>query len=328
MHIDDHPLICAVQAFRKRYSDSPGMVVAVSGGPDSVALLLALDQIGVRPLMIGHVNHQLRGGQSDADENFVRELGDRLKLNVEVHRTNTADDAIGRNLEATARRQRYEFFRQVAVTSGLSVVATGHTANDQAETVLFRMLRGSGLTGLAAIRPRRRWHGITIVRPMLNIRRAVVLDFLNQIGQPYRHDVTNEDTRFTRNRIRHELLPLLEASVNENVVEHLARLADRAAEWGELLNGLVRRNLKRVEMARAATLVILDASSLEQIPDSLLREMGRHIWRRENWPESEMDAAHWDRFALTCRGAVTAVDFPGGISVRRLPRVVRIGPGA
>lgn len=326
---DSHELVTAMRDACQRMNPlQAGVVVAVSGGPDSVALTLGLHEIGIRPLIIGHINHQLRGAESDADAEFVTQLANAMGIPVDVRICRTTDDVTGGNLEATARRQRYQCLLEVARQANVPFIATGHTADDQAETLLFRMLRGSGLRGLAGIPPRRRWRGATIIRPMLHVRRAMVLNYLAAKQKPFRTDSSNQSLRFTRNRIRQQLIPMLESEFSPHVVDRLTALADQAGQWDRALNLHVSRHLRRCEMARSAALVILDVQKLNDLSEYLMCEVGRHIWRREHWPQGEMSAPHWHRLAAVMRGETPAVDFPGGISARRLPRVVRIGPGA
>src|SRR5262249_46014861 len=193
-----------------------GLVVAVSGGPDSVALVRALAAARGRhdppPLILAHLNHQLRGPESDADEGFVAGLHAALvaagvpALDLCRGRRDVGAEARARggNLEAVARRLRYRWRAGVARERGARWVATGHTANDQAETVLHRLLRGTGLQGLRGIAARRELEpGVGVVRPLLRATRADVLAYLGGLGQPYRHDSSNEDRRQTRNRIPH-----------------------------------------------------------------------------------------------------------------------------
>src|SRR4051812_5247125 len=178
-----------------------GLVVAVSGGADSVALLRALVEIGEPGgrLVVAHLNHGLRGAESDGDEAFVRELCGGLP-DVEFRGERIDVRAAGGNLEAAARRERYAWLSRVAGECGLAWGATGHTADDQAETVLHRLLRGAGLQGLRGIAVGRELRpGVTVVRPLLGATRAEVLDFLREIGQPFHEDRSNLDLRFTRN---------------------------------------------------------------------------------------------------------------------------------
>jgi tRNA(Ile)-lysidine synthase len=205
--------------------------VAVSGGADSVALLRLLGemqaQLGIR-LLVLHFNHQLRGTEADQDELFVAILAREFGFDFVADRADVAGAARrnGWNLEDAARRLRYRFFESTASAKGLHRVAVAHTADDQAETVLGRLFRGTGPTGLAGIHP----VSGQIIRPLLDIRRQELRDYLGQLGQPWREDATNQDTSRTRARIRHNLLPLLEQDFDPAAVAHLSRLAAHAGE--------------------------------------------------------------------------------------------------
>ena len=222
--------------------------VAVSGGPDSVALLHALrDLIGARPFAVLHVNHCLRGSESDSDEEFVRGLAASLGCGFHVRRCDlsTAGAGGGGNLEQEGRRCRYRFFREAVAAGICGTVATGHTRSDQAETVLFRLLRGAAGTGLGGIWP---VHERQVVRPMLDVSRAEVLEYLRCRGIAWREDASNASQAFARNRLRHELLPALRRDWNPGVERVLANTADWAVEeerfWrpriAELRDGCVR----------------------------------------------------------------------------------------
>jgi len=318
-------------------------VVAVSGGPDSVALLRSLHAIAPQELVVAHFNHQLRGTEGDEDLRFVRELAKSLKLQF---RDGTADvreiaRATGENLEDAARRLRYRWLCETAGDVGATWVATGHTADDQAETILHRLVRGTGLHGLRGMPPRRELSaGVAVVRPLLQRSRSQVLAYLDEIGQPFRTDSTNVDTRLTRNRIRHELLPLLK-TFNPEVVAALSRLAKHAEEADTEIKFAAYRVLRKAERPRAGHLVILDAETLwppnefivapgadpDKVVSSYLAcEVLRRVWEREGWPLGEMTAAHWDQVVGLCLGVETAVDFPGGVVGRRVGPVVQLGP--
>ena len=309
-------------------------VVAVSGGPDSVALAHALaGQAGLPRVVLAHVNHGLRGAESDADEAFVAELAARwfpdepARLPCRVVRFDTAAEAErrGDNLEATARAQRYAWLAQVARDEGAAWVAVAHTADDQAETVLFRLLRGSGLDGLRGMSPRRRLDGpIELIRPLLDLRRADVLAYLEARQQPYRQDSSNLDLAFTRNRLRHDLIPLLQAQYNPAIVAALCRLAEQARDVQAELRPRAEELLARTELARAgATLVFLAAALAEATPH-LLREMFRLVWKREGWPQGAMGFEDWQQLVSVARGERAAWDLPGGIHVRHAGTVVQI----
>jgi len=251
--------------------------VAVSGGIDSVALLRLLlelrQEFGI-VLSVVHFNHKLRGAESDADQEFVANMAREHDLHFHAASGDVAQLAADEHsgLEAAARELRYGFFRQLleadevdetepqsegeknATTetnplpnSLLNKIATGHTLDDQAETVLMRLIRGTGLRGLGAIHPRivieqedGESHG-EIIRPLLGIRRHELEHYLKDLKQPWREDSTNADAKFTRNRIRSLVLPLLEREFNPTVVENFAELAEIARDeedyWENEISG-------------------------------------------------------------------------------------------
>jgi len=310
-------LVREVQRFLANRAGSG--VVAVSGGADSVALLRALHELQ-KPITVAHVNHQLRGADSDADASFVQDLSATFHLPCRVKTVDVAALAVGENLESTARRIRYDFFPEVAADVGASWIATAHTQNDQAETVLHRIIRGTGIQGLRGIAS----DHDRIIRPLLTVTRAMVLDYLAAIKQPFREDLTNADPRFTRNRIRHELLPLLK-SFNPDVVAALAHLAEHTVDAHEVIEAVAIEALGRSERPRAGNAVILDVAALGS-SRAVVRAALRVLWEREGWPMSEMDFSAWDRAVEVALGELSACDFPGGIAMRHAGRVVQIGP--
>ena len=254
------------------------MAVAVSGGPDSVCLLHILlelaPRLGIAVTAVAHLNHQLRGEASDEDERFVAELASRAGVAFLCDRVKVSE--AGGNLEQEARRARLAFFSRVIKDGVANRVATGHTADDQAETVLFRLLRGAGLAGLSGILPMTR-EGI--VRPLLDVTRADVSEFLRGRGLTWREDATNQDARFARNRIRHSLLPQLAREWNPNVSESFAHLADLAREeekwWQQEISRLVPDILTEVHGG-----IEVDANRLAALPKAVARRVVRHVVRR------------------------------------------------
>jgi tRNA(Ile)-lysidine synthase len=221
--------------------------VAVSGGADSVALLLLLlelrGELGIA-LSIAHFNHKLRGRASDADEKFVAKLAAKRQLAFLVGRTDVAARAKGEkaNLEDTARRARYEFFESLVTHGHASRIAVAHTADDQAETVLAHILRGTGLAGLGGIHP----VAGNVVRPLLEIRRADLRAYLRAKKQSWREDATNSDTGRTRARIRSKLIPLLEKQFQPEAVRHLVGLAELARMDEAFLDALTEQRFAQL----------------------------------------------------------------------------------
>jgi tRNA(Ile)-lysidine synthase len=314
-----------------------GVVVAVSGGPDSVALLRAIlkcpAELIAGPIVIAHLNHLLRGEESQADEEFVRDLylslrptyGDTLKFvweraDIRVQATKQRD-----NLENAARKYRYGWLGRTARDRAISWIATGHTADDQAETVLHRLLRGSGIRGLRGIAERRTLvPGLFVIRPLLRVSRQEVLQFLESEGQSYRLDSTNLDLRYTRNRIRHELLPFLAKNYTQDIVPRLCGLAEQARNTYRRVEERAQALLAKMELPRAGAVMVFDRETIAAAPRNLVREAFRLVWERENWPAHAMAFEHWDRLAAVARGEIPAVDFPGGIRGRGHGRVVQL----
>ncbi len=301
------------------WAAAPG-IVAVSGGADSVALLTAVRDH--RPI-VAHVNHLLRGDESDADERFVRELAEQFGSPFRVLRIDMAREAAGQNLEAAARAVRYRRFAELAVELGAGWIATGHTADDQAETVLHRLIRGTGLQGLRGIAPIRHDGPVPVVRPLLGVTRAEVVEHLAELQQPYRTDSSNADPRFTRNRIRRELLPLLK-TFGADVVQSLGRTAAQAEEFFDEQRFAGERLLIEVELPATADVVTLDAPKLDTLSEPAIRLLMRTLWARTGWPTAAMTFAHWDRLAKIAKASVPAADFPGGVHVRRAGRYLTI----
>jgi len=258
-------------------SSGDRVVVALSGGPDSVALVWllreALPVVGADLAGVAHLNHRLRGLESSADEAFCRTLAGQLGLPFDIERCQVAALAASRrmSIEAAAHDARYEFLERARQRLGGTSIATGHTGNDQAETLLWHLARGTGLRGLAGIRYRR-GH---VIRPLLDLSRADVEAFLDQRGLAFRLDTSNVDTRFTRNRIRHVVLPALAAAVSPRATEALARAARLAADEDDFLEEAVTRAAGSI-VQEEGSLSRLDLNGLRSLPIALQRRL---VWR-------------------------------------------------
>jgi tRNA(Ile)-lysidine synthase len=309
-------------------------VIAVSGGPDSVVLAhvcASLLQEGkIDGLVLAHVNHQLRGAESDADELFVKSLPTGWQTAHITCRTTRIDmasmaTAEHENLEAVARRERYRWLTQVAQEEKAAWIATGHTADDQAETVLFRLLRGSGVLGLGGMSECRTFdNGPKLLRPLVTVHRKTLLDYLHEQQIDYRIDSSNRDLRFTRNRLRLELMPLLERDYNPAIVGALCRLAEQARELHAAIAAEAAELLRLAELPRAGDMLVFSTEQFKNASTNRLCEMFRLVWQREAWPMGDMDFERWNRLADIAAGKSTACDFPGQIYARRLGNVVQI----
>jgi tRNA(Ile)-lysidine synthase len=305
-----------------RPSDNIG--VAVSGGADSTALLLLLlelrQELGVS-LSVIHFNHQLRGRASKADEKFVSLLAETRGLALHLSHGDVRGEARRNriNLEEAGRRARYAWFARLASEGRVTRVVTAHTLDDQAETVLAHILRGTGLAGLAAIHP----VAGCVVRPLLCVRRAELRGYLRTRGQSWREDASNQDTSRLRARIRKKLLPLLEKQFQPGAAAHLASLAELAREDNALLEEIAARR------CRALATPVLNGASISF--DGLLRPFGkrpsrsltarmiRRLAKKAKPRAGQISIKHIDLVIdLAERGENgKSLELPGGLLVRR-----------
>ena len=275
-------------------------LVAVSGGCDSVGLLLTLHRLAPSlglGLTVAHLNHNLRGEQAREDARFVERLGESLGLPVVVGQWRPTRPA---HFEADARAGRYAWLLETAKGRGASAVAVGHTRDDQAETVLHRVLRGTGPRGLAGIPPTRPLgpdRSITLVRPLLDVSRREILEELDRIGQGFRDDPTNRDPSYTRSRIRTDLLPKLADEYNPQIAEALARLGELAAANQRTLDALLDDLETRVVRTVNDQEIRLDLAAATVLSPHLIAEVVRRAWRTARWPEQGMTARRWSRIA-------------------------------
>lgn len=305
------------------WSDVP-VLIAVSGGSDSVTLLRALHHLarpGHTRLLVAHFNHQLRGQESDADERWVTELARSLNLECHIGRGAVRDQAAldGDGIEAAARSQRYSFLIATAAATGARYVVTAHTADDQAETILHRIVRGTGIAGLSGIqRVRPLNEACSLVRPLLAFHRAELRAWLAELGQDFREDRSNLDRSYTRNRLRHELLPQLARDYNPQVIEALLRLGDLASDAQRVIDANVDVFLQAYVSEQSPTRVVLSSAGLSTASDYILREALVTLWQRQRWSLQTMTYEHWQRLAEHWRGVPHSANcFPGGVIAAR-----------
>ncbi len=303
------------------------LVVGLSGGADSVALTDALATLarkrGFR-LVAAHLDHGLRS-ESAADAAFCADLAERLGVPIRLGRGDVKGRARveKRGLEDAARRERYQFLRAVRDEEGAAAIAVAHTRDDQAETLLLRLLRGSGSRGLAAMRPR----AGHVVRPLLQVSRLDVLAHLAERGLPWREDATNADSAFLRNRIRRELIPYLESRFNPRIHETLARAAGLLADEDDTLEAQAAR-LSATTARRDGDGVVLARAGLRDAPRALARRVVRRALA-ETGGLREVSALHVERLLdLSASPAPSgrSLALPGGRVAHFRFDEVRVGP--
>jgi tRNA(Ile)-lysidine synthase len=297
------------------------VVLAVSGGADSVAMLRLMADAkrragGAGRLIVAHLNHGIRPVESAVDAAWLADLCQRLELPCEI---GTADvpglaDRAGDGIEAAARAARYQFLLETAERFGARFVAVAHTADDQAETVLHRFLRGTGIAGLAGMpRGRRLSPAVQLVRPLLDVLRHQIEQYLAALGQDFRTDATNTDCQFTRNRLRHELLPLLRADFNSDVDAALERLAQQAAEVQQLITSMAGALVEQAIQVEIDRLRI-DRRQLAAEPPLIVREASKLAWVAVGWPLQNMGFDEWQQLhALIVAEISGPLNLPHGL---------------
>ena len=298
---------------------APGLI-AVSGGADSVALLHLARDLGLA-VAAAHFHHHLRGADADADADFVQALAARV--GVDHHRGDGDTPGERGNAEAAARRLRYAWLAAVARETGAAWVATAHTADDQAETVLLNLLRGTGLRGLAGIAEARDLAGVRLVRPLLGVRRGELRAWLAHRNEPHREDATNRDAARSRAWVRAELLPRIEGR-NAAAIPAIARAAAQARRAAEAEARDCDRLLRALELPRAGAWVVLDARAWQRLAPEDRAAVVRRVYEREAWPARELGAATLRRVAE----AAAPADLPGGVRLELAPGAVRLGRGS
>lgn len=296
------------------------VLIGVSGGADSVALLCGLIHVSLDyhlSLCVGHLNHQLRGEASDQDADWVAAVCRRFHTPAEI---STVDNLPReRGLEEAARDARHAFLDRTAATMNCDLIATAHTSDDQTETVLHHIFRGTGISGMRGIPETRLTpSGRRLVRPMLAIRREWIENYLAELGQDFRTDATNADTALTRNWLRHKLLPDLKAQFGPQVDLSLSRLAQQASEIEQTLSVLAERLLNQSSLDSQPNAVRLNAKLFTDQPLHLVRESFRLLWQRQQWPLQAMGFTEWNRLADV---ALTTgnLNLPGKLRVRHHP---------
>ena len=316
--------------------DGGRILVAVSGGADSVALLRGIVDLNIRrssqsesplqqfEIVVGHIDHQIRE-ESIEDAKWVQSLADELGVASRIE----SADVLGRvaetqeSLEEAARRTRYDTLVRIAEDEDCKAIAVAHTADDQAETVLHHLVRGTSVTGLRGMLPARPLTAtVRLIRPMLDIRRPELEAWLREIRQNFRTDATNSDDSLTRNRIRHQLLPLLEKDFNPQVRRVLGTLADQAAELSNLLRSLADDLASEAIVQISDSSLRIDCSILADHPPVLIRETLLAIWQRAKWPLQRMGYREWQSLANLVNQDVGAVSLPERINARRRGQLI------
>lgn len=276
---------------KKLFEKGDGILIGVSGGPDSVALTRILVELRSKynlKLALLHVNYGLREVDSNADEKFVENLSKELELQLKVIQYGNKSSG---NIEQEMREFRYQEFEKERKENGFDWIAVGHTLDDQVETVLMNLIRGTGSRGIGGIREKRG----KIIRPLLATRKGEIIEFLEQINQEYRIDKSNSDESFLRNRIRHKLVPLLEREYNPKIISTIAGMADNLRRTQDVVDEYTERTYNEIA-SQEENLVTFEIKDLKNISLELCSFVFRRAVKKLQGVEKNLDSTHFFEF--------------------------------
>lgn len=322
------PLAQEVAAFGL-LNKGEGIVVGVSGGSDSMALLHVLMQLSGPlewrfKLHVAHLNHGLRGEEAIADAAFVQAACDGLSIPCTIDHRDIGGSAAseGLSIEEMSRRERYAFFERVCLQTGIRTVALAHHADDNAETILHRVLRGTGLRGLAGIprsRPLSQGSQIRVIRPLLSFTKADLRAYLEDAGIIYREDISNTSNEPMRNRIRNVILPQVETLINPQVRDALTRLGQQARWLDEFLGETIQRTFETLVVNRTDRTLVMNADAVLRKSRIIQAELIRTAYTSFGLGEQDLSFSHMaavlDILADPASGR--QIQLPGGVVVEK-----------
>ena len=305
------------------------VLVCVSGGPDSVALFILLAALKKEyglTLEIAHLNHMLRAGDSDKDQKFVENLSRKYKMPVNIEKVDVKKLAAAqkKSIEEAARNARYEFFLKLGKEKNFNKIAVAHNKDDQAETVLMRLLRGAGVLGLGGIQPSRKIGPKQIIRPLIDINRSEIEKFLKNKKIIPRQDASNKKPIFLRNKIRLRLLPLLEKEYNPNIKEVLSSASDVLRQDYDFILSQARKNFKKIATVKRGESVALPLKALCALHKALERLVLRLSIEELKGDTRRINFRHLKQLdeLIQRNKAGAIVDLPGGVSAKLVNKYV------
>lgn len=300
------------------------VLVAVSGGPDSIFLLKALDflqkKLKLKKIIVCNLDHGIRGKESSEDSYFVRKLAEEHGLGF-IHKKINVPDQKPKELsiEEAAREERYKFFSAAAKAVKADVIATGHTMDDQAETILMRIIKGASLKGIIGISPSRAVGSIRVVRPLFDLEKKEIEDYLDERSIAYRIDSSNLDPIYFRNTVRKEILPYLE-KYNPRLRRVLCSLAEHLREDYEFIQEAKENAIRNTQYARRnVSNVEIKLKDLIVQPKALQKEILRDLLERSGGEVKRLSFRHWKELErlIAHKGKGSSLDLPGDIRITR-----------
>ena len=305
---------------------NPGdtVLVAVSGGSDSLFLLLALNhlksKLRLKKLIVCNLDHGIRGIESREDSLFVKKMAEELNLGF-IHKKIDLSKKISRNLstEEVAREERYKFFKCAAKAAKANVIATGHTMDDQAETILMRLIKGASLKGIVGISPSRSEGTLKVIRPLFELEKKEIEEYLDQRGVAYKIDSTNLEPVYFRNIVRREIIPYLE-KYNPRLKRALCSLAEHLREDFEFINEAKKNAVRCTQNAgRDSRNIELRLKDLVMQPKTIQKEILRDCLEKSGGEVKRLSFRHWKEAEqlIARKGKGNSLDLPGDIRIKR-----------
>ncbi len=297
------------------------VIAGISGGPDSITMLRVLAELKEEyslNILVAHLDHKFRGEESSEDRRFCEGLAkgygiEIISEEIDVPRISREK---GISPEEAARFARYDFFKRIAKERGITKIAVGHTRDDQAETVLMRIIRGTGMKGMGGISPVKDMQGFKIIRPLIELSRKEVEGFISEAGLKFRIDSSNKKTIFTRNKIRLGLIPYLEKEFNPNIKEVLANMAENLQVEDEFLERYAKRKSKGMSKVRDRAITI-DLKKFKKQPEAIRKRILRAVFEELKGDLRRLTYQHWKEIEglISERPVNSIVDLPAGISI-------------
>jgi len=304
------------------------VLVGLSGGMDSVVLvysLLALKKEYSLDMLIAHLDHKFRGKESEADRKFCEALAENLGLEIVSCAIDIPKIAKEKGIspEEAARFERYDFFKRQCKIKNIKHIAVAHNKDDQAETVLMRVIRGTGTAGLGAMNPVKDMEGFIILRPLIEVTRKEIEDFIKENKLKFRHDSSNDKVIFTRNKVRKELLPYLEKNFNPNVKEVLSNMAENLRLENEFLEKFSNRKFRSISNIKNGT-VSIDIKKFKKQPEAVRKRILRSALRHVKGDLRRFTYQHWKEMEdlIHNRPTHSKVDLPLGVNVIKEKKLI------
>ncbi len=300
------------------------VLVALSGGPDSVALLFSLKALKkefMLDLYAAHLDHKFRGEESREDMRFCKRLAEKLGVPIACGEKDVPALANEKGIssEEAARQERYDFLMQTAADMGIKKIAVGHNSDDQAETVLMRTLRGAGTAGLGGMSFSKKIGGYAVIRPLMELSRKEIERFISENDISVRKDSSNDETVFTRNKIRHEVLPFLEKEFNPNLKDVLCNMAENLREENDFINKYSKRKFRGMSRRNGKKEILLDIRKLKKQEPAVMKRIVRAALEESKGNLRRFTYRHWKEIEdlIYNRPVRSVVDLPGGIDIEK-----------